>query len=180
MRLKVFPVTSIGLPNLKFKLRPPEPPYVCIEVVEFFPLAISPEKSSYISMKPTFRRKGFSDMHAVNEESASTIVLAASTMPAFFLGGRHNVKAICLSLHVRQNNESVCVWKVIWRWAVALLSERTCHHHGQYVVSQKRGLTEFCGKIFSDLDFSFAVFAGIQSHWIHVEYFEEQCCWLCP
>ena len=36
-------------------------------------------------MKPTFRRKGFSDMHAVNEESASTIVLAASTMPA--LGG---------------------------------------------------------------------------------------------
>ena len=58
-------------------------------------------------MKPTFRRKGFSDMHAVNEESASTIVLAASTMPA--LGGRHNVKVICLSLHVRQNNESVCV-----------------------------------------------------------------------
>ena len=89
-------------------------------------------------MKPTFRRKGFSDMHAVNEESASTIVLAASTMPALGGGGRHNVKAICLSLHVRQNNESVCVWKVIWRWAVALLSERMGHHHGHCGVLSKR------------------------------------------
>ena len=87
MRLKVFPVTSIGLPNLKFKLRPPEtPPYVCIEVVDFFSLAISPEKSSYISMKPTFRCKGIADMHAVNEESASTFVLAASTMSALGRG----------------------------------------------------------------------------------------------
>ena len=35
-------------------------------------------------MKPAFRRKGIADMHAVNEESASTFVLAASTMLAFF------------------------------------------------------------------------------------------------
>ena len=37
-------------------------------------------------MKPTFRRKGIADMHAVNEESASTFVLAAGTMLALGRG----------------------------------------------------------------------------------------------
>ena len=37
-------------------------------------------------MKPTFRCKGIADMHAVNEESASTFVLAASTMSALGRG----------------------------------------------------------------------------------------------
>ena len=40
----------------------------------------------------------------------------------------------------------------------------------------KRGFTEPCGKILADLDFSAAIFTGIQSHWTHVERFEAKSC----
>ena len=81
-------------------------------------------------MKPVSRRKCPANMRAVNAESASISVLAASVMLELGLL-RHNVRARCLPAHLQRNNEGSFIWKVLWRWIVKEAAKGSCHPHGQ-------------------------------------------------
>ena len=52
MRLKVFPITSIGLPNLKFKLRSPKvPPFIVFGSGIYNPVGFKPRKNIIMRCK---------------------------------------------------------------------------------------------------------------------------------
>ena len=71
MRLKVFPVTSIGLPHLKFKLRPPATlPFVVFGSGIYNPVRFKPRKSK------TVRKLPFQ-----NAETALNLSLLRSLLP---------------------------------------------------------------------------------------------------